>query len=405
MKRLHVLTACYLAVASLVIGFLTGGYLQLVNWTIDFFWQDLPAWLHLPSNWRPILICLPLGLVIGLTQRFLGSYPLTIEQVLVEIKTRGQFDYHRWWQFLVCALLVLGAGGGIGPEASASCMVACMVSWLGCRWKLIMADRDQLATMPMGRQIRAICGRRVRDHQDWVRRPLPEYLPDAKLKKQIYVLLTLVGVVGIIICFKFFPQEGVFGLHRPHMDWQWGGLVVVIPAIVVGWLFGFCFVKLGEICEKTFHNGNHVVIKAVVAGVLMVIGASLTPYALLSGEFFIQSFAHHALSMTPAFLIVAGLVKMVLTNLGFALGWRGGTIFPAIFCSVAMGAALAQAFPWMPRLTATIVVTVAITVILNQPWLTAVILWFLLPLQLAPVVLLLALLTSQAMKRWSVLKP
>lgn len=405
MRRLHLLTAAYLTVASLVIGFLTGGYLQLVNWTIDFFWKIIPSWLNLPSAWRPVLICLPMGLVIGLTQHFLGSYPLTIEQVLTEIRTRGQFNYHRWWQFLLCALLVLGAGGSIGPEASATCMVACMISWLGCRWKLIMADQDHLAKLPLGQQICLIIGRRTKDYQNWLARPLPEYFPDSRLKKRIYVALTLVGVGGIIVCFHFFPQEGVFGLRKADMTWSWQGLWVILPAIVVGWLFGYFFVKLGEFSERRLHNGDYQVTKALLAGVLMVAGAMITPYALLSGEFFIQGFARHALSYSPAFLLIAGFTKAILTNVGFALGWRGGTIFPAIFCSVATGAALAQFLPWMPRLTVTIVVTVAITVILNQSWLTAIILWFLLPVQLAPLVLILALLVVKAMKQWPVLKP
>lgn len=34
------------------------------------------------------------------------------------------------------------------------------------------------------------------------------------------------------------------------------------------------------------------------------------------------------------------LLQCLLTNFGFGLGWRGGTIFPAIFCSVALGMCL-----------------------------------------------------------------
>lgn len=234
---------------------------------------------------------------------------------------------------------------------------------------------------------------------------MPQYLPNQQAKKAAYLALTLVGVVGLVICFHFFPQEGVFGLHRPKLAWTWQALWLLIPAVIIGWLFGFFFVKLGEWAQRCFHNGSLPVFKAVLAACLMVAGALITPYALLSGEFFIQTFAHHALSYSPIFLLVAAFTKAILTNVGFALGWRGGTIFPAIFCSVAAGAALSQCFPWMPRLTVTIVVTVSITVILNQAWLTAILLWFLLPVQLAPLVLILALLMVKAMHKWPVLKP
>ena len=47
-----------------------------------------------------------------------------------------------------------------------------------------------------------------------------------------------------------------------------------------------------------------------------------------------------AAKLGPVFLISLAFGKCPLTNFGFGLGWRGGTIFPAIFCSVALGMCL-----------------------------------------------------------------
>ena len=41
-------------------------------------------------------------------------------------------------------------------------------------------------------------------------------------------------------------------------------------------------------------------------------------------------------------LLVIAVIKTLSTNIGFSLGWRGGKIFPSIFASVAVGAAIAQ---------------------------------------------------------------
>lgn len=109
--------------------------------------------------------------------------------------------------------------------------------------------------------------------------------------------------------------------------------------------------------------------------------------------------------MSPLFLILLAVIKTVVTNAGVALGWRGGTIFPAIFSSLAAGAALAQSFPWMPRLTASLVVAAAITVILEKPLISAIILILLLPIQFSGFVLLACLLTSYLLKRYPKIKP
>lgn len=140
MPRLRVLTATYMTFWSFIIGVTTAAYLDLINWVIDFFWKDIPAWLSIPNEWRPPAICLPLSVIIGLSQKLVGVYPLTIAQVLDEVKITGHFDYHRWKQILYSGLLILGAGASVGPEASASGLVAGMVYWLGSHYKVIQAQ-------------------------------------------------------------------------------------------------------------------------------------------------------------------------------------------------------------------------------------------------------------------------
>ena len=126
---------------------------------------------------------------------------------------------------------------------------------------------------------------------------------------------------------------------------------------------------------------------------------------LFSGEFSIVPFAHYSLRLAPGFLIALAFIKVLVTNLGFALGWRGGTIFPAIFSSLAIGATLAQFLPWMPKLTASLVVATAITVILEKPLISAIVLILLLPIQFSIFILLICVLTNWILKKIPVLKP
>lgn len=100
------------------------------------------------------------------------------------------------------------------------------------------------------------------------------------------------------------------------------------------------------------------------------------------------------MQISPLFLLVIAVIKTLSTNIGFSLGWRGGKIFPSIFASVAVGAAIAQFLPIMPVMCVAITVSASIAVILGKPLLTAILLILLLPIELAPVILVSAYLSA-----------
>lgn len=184
MNRLKTLTFIYMSFWSIVIGAITGLYLQTINWVIDLIWKALPHALHIPHYWTTWYILLPMGIIIGMAQHFLGQYPLTIGEVLGEVKMKGHFDYHRWPKIVFNGLLILGAGGSIGPEASASGIVARMIYWLGCRYKMIMSRQPQISTLSLGQQIKVMSTARISDWQAQIdARPITVYFSSAKRKK------------------------------------------------------------------------------------------------------------------------------------------------------------------------------------------------------------------------------
>lgn len=73
---------------------------------------------------------------------------------------------------------------------------------------------------------------------------------------------------------------------------------------------------------------------------LLLLQCLLSSYLLWSGAFTMWDLVDQAAKLGPVFLISLAFGKCLLTNFGFGLGWRGGTIFPAIFCSVALGMCL-----------------------------------------------------------------
>ncbi|USS92961.1 chloride channel protein [Fructilactobacillus ixorae] len=197
----------------------------------------------------------------------------------------------------------------------------------------------------------------------------------------------------------------MIGIHTPSLNWKWQGNLVVIPALVVGWAFGWLFVKSGKWSEKVIGNFNYPVIEGFLGGVLLAVGTLISKDVLFSGEFNIQSFASHVTQAPIYSLIAIALAKTITTNLGFSLGWRGGTIFPAIFTSLAVGGIVAQLVGPMPHLTVTLIMAVALTIIIGQPIVSIVCLTLVCPVQFLPFVIVTTYLTHWVVNRWTFLRP
>jgi H+/Cl- antiporter ClcA len=371
---------------------MVGGYLTLVNWCIDAVWKH--AKLGLPWAGKVFVICLTGGLIIGLLNKFLGDYPLTIAEVLTQTRQEGHLDYHNWWKSFVLGLTVLASGGSVGPEASATVLTASMINWVGDRWRLAhFTDHFKLWTGSLKKEKLSALPR------------FHEMFASKRQQKLITTLLTLVGVVGLAIVLKIFPEEGVFGIHLRQIDWAWSSCWAILPALMVGFVFGWLFVKSGSLFAKIIQPNWSPIIKAVVFGLLLACAGLFSQDALFSGEFRIVPFAKEAMFLPPLYLICVAFIKLITTNFGFFMGWRGGTIFPAIFSSAAIGSALALIMPGSFQVTAAIVLSVSVTVILRRPLLTAILLILLVSIYLAPLVLVTCYLTAWIMKKFPILQP
>ena len=119
---------------------------------------------------------------------------------------------------------------------------------------------------------------------------------------------------------------------------------------------------------------------------------------LFSGEFRIVPFSEEMLRFSVLYLLIIGIGKAVVTNLGFVMGWRGGTFFPAIFCSVAIGGALAQMLPGDPRITIAIVLTTSLMMILRNAPLVIILLMLLISVQLLPIVIAISVIIAWIQK-------
>ena len=381
-KILKLNIVIYTTIWCFIIGITTAGYLNLVNWIIHFIWKTsgtlIPAELL-----RPFFICIPFGVLIGYLNKYLGNYPLTIGEVLGEIHSNGRIQYQNWWKNMLLGLVALGGGGDIGPEASTTALTTGMVNWLGDRIKVAARRTD----LNLKEQCKTLWIRPL--DQTVAQKGTFKELFKSKRRYSIFILYgILIAVLGLALFFKAFPQEGVFGIHHSQIIWQWQGIFTLVLAVLGGWIFGYFFIKCGQISKKlTAFQNKFSILKGILGGLILAFGSLITRDILFSGEFQIVKFTHQALMIAPLFLVIIAFLKAVVSNMGFFLGWRGGTIFPAIFASVAWGAVLVHILPWMPQLMVTGVVTASLSVILDRPIIIIAIIAVMFPIQFLLIVI------------------
>lgn len=388
----------YAIIWSFIIGTITAGYLNLVNWVIDLIWHDYLRSAGDIHIWYPFVVCIPLGFLIGFLSHHLGSYPLTIEEVITKVRINGQLDYHYWWKSFTLGLLVLGAGGSIGPEASTTVLTSSMINWLGdrLRWAIYCRHTDQPTNIWTGR---------LNHHQLAAAPRFTELFHSKRQRTATITFLVVIGVLGAAVIFKLFPEEGVFGIHHHLINWQWINVLTAVPTMIVGLCFGWLFVRLENWAALIINVKLGRIWQGGIFGLILALCSLISGDILFSGEFRIVPFSHEALQLTIPFLLTVAFVKAIVTNLGFAMGWRGGTIFPAIFSSLAIGVASALLLPGDIRINAVIVLAASLTVILGKPLLASILIILLVPIELSPVIIIVALLTMVVIKRLPIKLP
>jgi chloride channel protein, CIC family len=93
---------------------------------------------------------------------------------------------------------------------------------------------------------------------------------------------------------------------------------------------------------------KHVILRGLIGGLGMGIAGALLPLTLFSGEYETLEVIDTAAEIGVVMLIVLAIVKLFVTSLLLATGWKGGYIFPTMFAGVALGMALHLIFPSIP---------------------------------------------------------
>ncbi len=375
----------YSGLLGLFVGIVVALFMGLTELGQQLLWQTLPKALGDPRIY-PLIVCTIGGVAIGFFVKTFGRYPRTLQESFTEYRETKRIDYHdgKLVRNLLGSLLVLFFGASLGPEAALIALLGGLITYAADRRKMSEGQRADLLEFGVGTSLGVIfmtplfgVGRTV-EQDDW------QVVTESKLKKYVlYLFATFTGFIGYLFANSFFPnQDQVFAIRRMDSSFTWQGLLLTIPLILLGALFGKLFLVLQEKGEQLNQRIRNPLPLAIFAGLVLGILGTISPYFLFSGEHNLLSFTRQAETLPFVILLLIGFGKAAITIFLLACNWRGGTIFPMIFSSIAVALAFASVLPYSPGLLVAVFTASACAVILKQPFATACLFLLLFPVEL-----------------------
>ncbi|GCF92998.1 chloride channel protein [Enterococcus florum] len=385
MKKFTGTFFAYSGLVGLIVGMIAALFMGFVEIGNQWLWQTVPNSLGNPSLY-PLLVCILGGLSIGFFVRYFGKYPKTAAEITQEIQKKGRFDYKEATivRTVLGSLLVLLFGASVGPEAAVIGIIASSLTYFADRLKVKPAVRKDFLEFGSGTVMGVIFMAPLYGVGSSLENERWQDLSESKIKKYVlYIFATFTGFISYLITYSFFPnQEQIFAIHRMSTSMTVPGFLLLVPVIVLGALFGKLFSFLLEKTESFNQRIKNPVPLAVAAGILLGIMGMISPVFLFSGEHSILSFTRQAATMNAFVILAFGVGKMLITMVCLACNWRGGSIFPMIFSSVAIAFAVVRVFPHSPGLLVAIFTASACGVILKKPFATACLFLLFFPVKL-----------------------
>ncbi len=268
------------------------------------------------------------------------------------------------------AIVAVGFGGAIGPEAGllavvaeCSAIVALALARSQSEQRLIndtgaVAALSGLYGAPPGAAV--LVDENSRGHHDAEETPLA-----------LKLLAGVSGFAGFLLLgnwllpgdFQQLPLPDYAALEARHEL-----LHALLPALA-GALLGVLFVHLHRQMPKLFDKiTRHPTRQILLASLLFAALAAAFPLLRFSGHHELEHALAHGVHAGVWGLLALAVGKLLAMAICLAGGWRGGEFFPALFAAAALAAAMQSLLPELPLTLAILAAGSAIaTVCMGKP--------------------------------------
>ena len=357
-------------------------FLVTINIGIHFIWEYLPTIFASPPYYT---ICVTTigGILVGLTQKYFGTYPRLMPEVMGEYKKTGRIEYRFVHKATLTAIIVLIFGASLGPEAALVGIIGGLCTWVGDRFTFALKGMNELTEVGIGATLSVIFNAPLFGYLAPNENEGEQINKFSKGKKAIVYLATTFAGFSVYLLLSKFDNRGSFIVDFGKGSLSLNEWIAFLPLASIGAIFGFLYFKLEFILDKFIHPfKEYKLTLGIIGGILLGIVGTFLPYTLFSGEHQLKELVVEWSQLSFWVLLLSGILKLCITAVCLNTGWRGGHIFPIIFAGSSIGYAIASIIPIDPIASVAVVTTAISSYALRKPIAITLLLLMFFPLNL-----------------------
>ena len=315
-------------------------FLRAVSLMTSLLWTEIPKVFSSPVY--KILLCTIVGVITGILHRKFGNYPDELGTVLASVKKEKHYDYKKLAIILISAFLPLIMGASVGPEAGLAGIITALCYWISDNVRLAKEKREIYTEAGLAATLGVLFHMPLFGIIEVEEDDVSSVPSVPKVSKLLYYVLAAAAGYGIYSLLGLIFGAGMEGFPKFSAEALTVGDYF---AVILYFIIGIIIYLLFMCCEKIFAGISlrlPYIIMEGIAGLIVGILAVIFPMVLFSGEEEMAILMESGGLYAPLILILASLVKIVLTNLCIHLGLKGGHFFPMIFSCVSMGFAMSM---------------------------------------------------------------